>query len=140
MRLARRNFLGLLAGGAAAGPSVASSLAEEMAHMSIEDQLQPLDMPALTKEAHNSGKWRRDRINSLRLWLSGQDPEEEDARRETIIRWRDSRERARLEGLRSISGSHKALMKRESEWRENREVKRLEWGRELARHILTGGK
>lgn len=135
MKVGRRGFLGLLAGGVAGGPKLAQGLAEQAVQYGGE-----VAGPSAGYANVIGGKvdWESHRIGQLRKWLSGEEvSEDEQWRRQRVWQQLDQRDRYRIDALRSVSMVHKHRMFHYGEDSRQRVRSRQQWEHELSQ--LTGG-
>lgn len=136
MKVGRRGFLGLMAGGVAAGPKLATSLAAQASGASSIGFSYGED--AVTSDAEpDSGHWKSTRIAKIQSWLNGDRAEDEEEKLASRLRSLEDRERFRLDSLRSVSTSHRHAMFIEGEFARAERLKELRLKKQLAR--LTGG-
>lgn len=135
MKASRRGFLGLLGGGAVAGPKLAQSLAGEVASgMSVP----PMGFAGMgIANAVGGGDWKTQRIAELTKWLTLGRPEAADERRQHLQYQLEARERFRLDGLRSVSPVQRHAMFVAGNLDRRERIQKLEWELELSH--LTGG-
>lgn len=133
MKVGRRGFLGLMAGGVASAPTLAKGLAHDAPNM-----LPPSRHGWITASPQNDpGTWKISRIAELKQWLSGGRPEDDLHRRQRMLYELEAKERYRLDALRSVSTSHRFSMFTDGNIRRRQALEKLEWEHELSQ--LTGG-
>lgn len=135
MKATRRGFLGIMGGAAAAGPKLATSLASEAA-----SRMPP--PPSLGGYASGmdtrmpDAEYKRSRIAQLHKNLAG-GKLAEHRRRGSIMYSLEQRDRFRLDGLRSVSPSHRHAMFIAGSVEREEAINRMYWEFELSE--LTGG-
>lgn len=115
MNLNRRNLFAFMGGAAAAGPSVAKKIAEDLGGVGLGTQAQSFDTVGgggglLTKDA-SERDWIPSRIEDLKKQLARK--KQTPPRHERSFRFVEA---ARIDGLRSVSPVNKARMT--VEWHE----------------------
>lgn len=131
----RRSFLGLIGGAAAAGPSLAGSIATAVeptpirggAVLAKSARIGPPDVDYATR-----------RIQELRRLIAGEEDEEQkEARRIERMYALDQAERFQLDSLRSIAPQHKSrmLIRRQERVEKTRDY--AWWKRELSKLLRS---
>src|SRR5690606_33039324 len=110
MKLARRNFLGLIGGAAAAGPKLAQGIATNVASSPMALASGSGANLDVVSSSFDEKKWRVDRIAKLRNILAGRDDEAAQRRKMNMLYQAENIERFRLDGIRSVAPQHKMRM------------------------------
>ena len=130
MKATRRGFLGIMGGAAAAGPKLATSLISDASSFPPSFGGMPLT------SAGSSGGYKTSRIAELRRMLAGGDMAAQ-RKRSNIMYSLEQRDRFRLDGLRSVSPSHRHAMFIAGNVERQKAINRERWEFELSE--LTGG-
>lgn len=136
MKVGRRGFLGLMAGGVAAGPKLASSLSQD-ALLNSPNALGQFAGMGSQLVGGSTGDWKISRIADLKQWLSGEHPDAKHRASMSLAYSLEQRDRFRLDGLRSVAPSHRHSMHMAGAVSRSERIQKLEWERELSE--LTGG-
>lgn len=134
----RRGFLGLLGGAAVAGPKLAVDLGAQVAGSSLSPGLGWASIGSKETPVLSNGDWKLSRIAELRKVLSGnKDPEAEKRRALQRLYQVENVERFRLDGLRSVSATHKMVMFIDGNLDRQERIERMHKEHELADLLKT---
>lgn len=128
----RRGFLGIFGAGVAAGPKLAAGIAEGVASSM---PAAPIGGYAASEMVKEDTGWRLKRIANLKRIMSGKDPEVQQRKVMYRLDAAETRERVRLDGLRSVSPSHKHRMLTDGHFDRHQRIRRADAGFELARFL-----
>lgn len=132
MKLSRRGFFGIGAGAVASGPTLAKSLSADAVGRNPGSFSS--GYPAI---ASNDSKWKAKRALDLRNWIKAGRPEDAQERQLSLLHSLETRERFRLDSLRSVSPVNRARIFVEGQIARNEQIRRVSWEYELSE--LTGG-
>jgi hypothetical protein len=135
----RRWFLGMFGAGAVAGPKLAAGIADNIATNMPIPPMPPIGGYSAGEsiKAADNGSWRLRRIAELKRIIAGKDPAVERERKMQRLYMAEIYERARLDGLRSVSPVHKQSMLMDGHIIRQARIRRADAGFELS-HFLRG--
>lgn len=140
----RRQFLGFLGGAAVAGPKAAQAVAQEaisersLSKMALGMAPSPTGWNTFAGDVANDD-WKISRINELKKLIMGGDPAAERQARMNRLYELEQVERARIDGLRSVSLAGKLQMLQNGAPKRNARIAREQWKNELANLMKIGG-
>lgn len=130
----RRAFLGFLGGAAAAGPATAQAMLTKGSLIGEGAGLSTGIYNGIGGPCVDNAKsdWRSLRIVDLKRFLSGHDPEFERRRKSQLLHSLETRERARLDSLRSVSFVNKMRLLAEGSLDRDERIRREQYRWELS--------